>query len=69
MNKGNVRKIMFLAALLAAGGCSSVPVQSGFKPTGRPILSAEDALSMITVTVTSVAPAEESDELIAAVDY
>ena len=69
MNKGNVRKIIFLAALLAAGGCSSVPAQSGFESIGRPILSAKEAQSMITVTVTTPPPAPENEELVAATDY
>lgn len=69
MKNGNIRKIIILATLFATAGCTSIPAQSGYKSTGRPILSAEEAQSMINVTVTSVAPAEESDELIAAVDY
>ncbi len=50
MNKGNILKIITLATLLATGACSSVPTQSGYEPTGRPILSAEDAQSLIHVT-------------------
>jgi len=55
--------------LLAAGGCSNVPAQTGFGPAGTPILSAEDGQSMITVTVTTLPPAPENDELVAATDY
>lgn len=69
MNKGHVRKIIMLAALLATGGCSSVPPQSSLEATGRPILSAEEAQSMIKVTVTSLPRAKERDELVAATDY
>lgn len=68
MNIDNVRKIIILTALLAAGGCSSVPAQSSYKATGQPILSAADAESMISVTVTSLAPVEDSEELVAAID-
>lgn len=69
MNNGNVRKIIILAALLATGGCSSVPMQNGYQATGRPILSAEDAQSMIHVTVTSVPADKDSEALVAANDY
>ena len=65
MNKENVQKIIILTALLAAGGCSSVPAQSGYKAAGQPILSAEDAQSMINVTVTTLAPVEEQDLIVA----
>lgn len=68
MNKENVRKIIMLAVLLAAGGCSNIPAQSGLEPAGRPILSAEEAQAMIKVTVTTLPSAEQNDELIAAND-
>ena len=69
MNKENVRKIIMLAALLAAGGCGSIPAQSGLESTGRPILSAEEAQSMIKITVTTLPSEEQNDDLIAANDY
>ncbi len=69
MNKENVRKIIILTALLAAGGCSSVPAQSGYKAAGQPILSAEDAQSMINITVTPLPANEDDEDFVAAVDY
>jgi uncharacterized protein YceK len=51
MNKGFVYIIMVLAALLALGGCSSVPAQQGSDNRDTPIMSAAEAKSMIRVEV------------------
>lgn len=66
MENLNVSKIMLLAVFLGAGGCSSVPLQSGFEAEQRPILSAEQAETMIQVTVTTLPSAETQSTIVAA---
>ena len=45
-------KIIVLAAICSMAGCSGVETRHAFEAKDRPILSAEQARSMIKVTVT-----------------
>ena len=61
MNKGIVKTIMVLAAVIAFSGCSSIA-------TKQPILSAADAKSNIRITVKTLEPVVVEDTLVAATD-
>ena len=66
MNANNYCKIMLLAAMLALGGCAGNAAQPMLATnTGAPILSAEQARSMISVTVSALPPGETPDTLVA----
>jgi hypothetical protein len=47
-------------------GCSSVEIRHAVPAQDRPILSAEQARSMIQVTVTPLAPVKDQNTIIAA---
>ena len=66
MDTGLICKIIALAAILGMSGCSSVETRQAFQAEGRPILSAEQARSMIQVTVTPLPPVENRNTIIAA---
>lgn len=59
MNKEKFSIIMMLVAITALTGCGSIGTQYVAEAMDRPIMSAEDAQSMVQVTVTQLAPVEE----------
>lgn len=61
--------IMVAAALLAAGGCSTVTVQQLSEQYDRPILSAAEARSMIRVEVTPLEPQPEEPTVLASANF
>ena len=65
MNKGIVKLISILAALVVVSGCSNMAPQSS---ADRPILSAAEAQAQIKVTVRALAPAIEQETIVAAND-
>lgn len=56
MNKGIVNIITVLMTIFVLSGCSTVSVQQLSEKYDRPILSAAEAHSMISVTVTPLDP-------------
>ena len=66
MNAGIIKKIIALAAITSVCGCSSVATRYAQDAGQPPILSAEQTASMIKVTVTTVAPAENQESIVAA---
>lgn len=59
MKTGIVNIIISCAVVLAAGGCSTVPVQQLSEKYDPPILSAAEAMSMIRVEVKPIVPASD----------
>jgi len=56
MNREKVNIIVILAALLALSGCGTTAVETLNYKNGKPILSAADARSMISVEIHELEP-------------
>lgn len=66
MSADIINKIILLASIFCMSACSSVESRHAFQAEDRPILSAEQARSMIQVTVTPLSPVENRSTIIAA---
>ena len=66
MKANNYFKIIVLTAMIALGGCAGNAPQPMTLTSDRPILSAEQAQTMIQVTVTTRQAAEPRKTVVAA---
>lgn len=65
MKTGKVNIMIVATLLLALTGCSTVPAQQLSEKYDRPILSAAEARSMISVEVTLLEPMPEAQTVLA----
>ena len=68
MKKRIISKIMVLSAILGLGGCATSEPMQSVNNDQQPILSATEAQSMIQVSVRTLPPAAEHEQIVAAID-
>jgi predicted small lipoprotein YifL len=66
MNKEKFSIIMMLVVVTALTGCGSVGTQYVAEAMDRPIMSADEAQSMVQITVTQLGPEEDQEIIVAA---
>ena len=65
MNNGIVNKIILLVSLIALGACAGTGTQPAANIADKPILSATEAQSMISVSVRTLPPALSYEKIVA----
>lgn len=68
MNNGIVNKIILLVLIFTLGGCAGTGTPSAASNVEKPILSAAEAQSMISVSVRTLPPPVSHEKVVAAND-
>ena len=69
MRTGKVNIMIVAAVLLALTGCGTVPVEQLSEKYDRPILSAAEVRTMISVEVTPLEPISVEDTILASTSF